>query len=311
MGEILSMDILQLSYFCKLAERQHLAQTAQELHISPPSLSAMIKKLEDELGCRLFDREGRSILLNENGKEFYESVSTALQLLRNAETTMKARSSAVTLRVAVENVSQWREVVSRFEALGRNIQVELFIHSNPKRDGFTGMDFFLGNEDYVPPQGFSQIVLFSPQKYYLVVGKDHRLSGLTSVDAGELGNEVFAELWHYYTSEKRFSNPIFEQVNIQPKCIFCDYFSRLTAVRKGACVAISTKLGAKFTLPEEDGLRMIELTGIDGLTPKRQVIAWNEKVWNTGPRRVFVDEVQRICAEINRTLEGTPETLHP
>ena len=43
------MELLQLRYFIKLAQRQHLTQTAEELMISASSLSATIRKLEKEL----------------------------------------------------------------------------------------------------------------------------------------------------------------------------------------------------------------------------------------------------------------------
>lgn len=51
------MDLLQLRYFKLLAENQHLTKTAQQLKISSPSLSATLKRLENELGAELFDRK--------------------------------------------------------------------------------------------------------------------------------------------------------------------------------------------------------------------------------------------------------------
>ena len=62
------MNEQQMRYFQKLAERQNLSRTAQELVISPPALSAVIRRLEEELDCRLFDRNGRGIVLNQNGQ---------------------------------------------------------------------------------------------------------------------------------------------------------------------------------------------------------------------------------------------------
>ena len=57
------MDLLQLRYFLKLANIQHVSKTAELLRISQPSLSATIRKLESELGVPLFIRQGRRITL--------------------------------------------------------------------------------------------------------------------------------------------------------------------------------------------------------------------------------------------------------
>ncbi|OQY10177.1 MAG: hypothetical protein B6I29_02090 [Marinitoga sp. 4572_148] len=51
------MDFLQLKYFRELAYSQHVTELAEKLHISQPSLSITISKLEKELGIKLFDIE--------------------------------------------------------------------------------------------------------------------------------------------------------------------------------------------------------------------------------------------------------------
>ena len=42
------MELLQLEYFLKLAEKEHVTSVAEELNISQPALSSTIKKLEKE-----------------------------------------------------------------------------------------------------------------------------------------------------------------------------------------------------------------------------------------------------------------------
>lgn len=54
---------------------------AEKLHVSQPAVSNMLKKLETELGICLFDRKGKSIVLNENGKQFQKSVNTLFEIL--------------------------------------------------------------------------------------------------------------------------------------------------------------------------------------------------------------------------------------
>ena len=58
------MELLQLRYFKRVAELQHMTKAAEEFHIAQPSLSKTIRLLEDELGTELFDRKGKYIVLN-------------------------------------------------------------------------------------------------------------------------------------------------------------------------------------------------------------------------------------------------------
>ena len=50
------MTIQQLEYILALAKYRHFAKAADACQVTQPTLSSMIQKLEDELGCKLFDR---------------------------------------------------------------------------------------------------------------------------------------------------------------------------------------------------------------------------------------------------------------
>ena len=75
------MELTQLYYFSVVAQLEHFHRAAQELHITQPTLSQSIARLESELGCSLFERSGRNVYLNEYGKEFYRYVCSLLTQL--------------------------------------------------------------------------------------------------------------------------------------------------------------------------------------------------------------------------------------
>ena len=62
------MELNQLSCFLQAAKTEHITQAAEQLHMTQPALSKVIARLEDDLGVRLFDREGKHIRLNEYGQ---------------------------------------------------------------------------------------------------------------------------------------------------------------------------------------------------------------------------------------------------
>ncbi len=79
------MELHQLRYFCAVAETSSFSRAAEQSHISQPSLSQQILKLEDELGARLFDRLGRSVRLTELGKTFLPRARAVLRELEAAK----------------------------------------------------------------------------------------------------------------------------------------------------------------------------------------------------------------------------------
>src|SRR6266576_684777 len=79
------MELHQLRYFCAVAETGSFSRAAEQSHVSQPSLSQQILKLEDELGARLFDRLGRSVRLTELGKTFLPRARAVLRELEAAK----------------------------------------------------------------------------------------------------------------------------------------------------------------------------------------------------------------------------------
>jgi LysR family hydrogen peroxide-inducible transcriptional activator len=78
------MELHQLRYFCAVAEAGSFSRAAEQSHVSQPSLSQQILKLEDELGARLFDRLGRSVRLTNVGKTFLPRARAVLRELEAA-----------------------------------------------------------------------------------------------------------------------------------------------------------------------------------------------------------------------------------
>ena len=87
------MNLNQLHYFSKLAEVEHYTKAAEELKISQPSLSHAIGSLEKELGTRLFEKQGRGVVLTKYGKLFKEYVDNALHSLETGIKTVRTMTS--------------------------------------------------------------------------------------------------------------------------------------------------------------------------------------------------------------------------
>lgn len=75
------MDFHQLYYFKAIAESKTMSEAAEKLHISQPSLSRALRQIEEETGVQLFDRKGRTLVLNDVGKIALRCANTALNAL--------------------------------------------------------------------------------------------------------------------------------------------------------------------------------------------------------------------------------------
>ena len=95
------MELHQLRYFCAVADSGSFSRAAEQTHVSQPSLSQQILKLEDELGARLFDRLGRSVQLTELGKTFLPRARAVLRELEAARGDVVEQKDAIGGTIAV------------------------------------------------------------------------------------------------------------------------------------------------------------------------------------------------------------------
>jgi LysR family hydrogen peroxide-inducible transcriptional activator len=97
------MEMHQLRYVAAVARTGNFSRAAEQCHVSQPSLSQQVQKLEDELGERLFERTRRGVRLTPAGEAFLpralrvlEEVNSALREAREAGELLRG-----TLRVGV------------------------------------------------------------------------------------------------------------------------------------------------------------------------------------------------------------------
>ncbi|HXG47587.1 MAG TPA: LysR family transcriptional regulator [Methylomirabilota bacterium] len=91
---IQTLDSRQLKAFVTLAKTASFTLAAKELFLSQSAVSHSMKALETEVGCRLFDRLGKKVLLTQAGET----------LLHHAEKILQEMAGA---RRSLEQLSKW------------------------------------------------------------------------------------------------------------------------------------------------------------------------------------------------------------
>lgn len=79
------MELDQLRYFLKVAERGNFTRAAEDLMISQSALSRSVQKLEDELGQPVLERKTRSVVLTEAGLLFQSRAHQVLSILEDTK----------------------------------------------------------------------------------------------------------------------------------------------------------------------------------------------------------------------------------
>ena len=117
----------QLFYFVALAEELHFQRAAEREHIAQPAFSEQIRRLERELGVRLFDRTSPYVRLTGAGRLFLDEVRQALtQVKRVAERAGRGELGHVVVGFIGSAANELTPLILRaFPARYPNVGVEL------------------------------------------------------------------------------------------------------------------------------------------------------------------------------------------
>ena len=115
------MTLKQLEYFLAIAENGSITKAASNLRISQPPLSLQLKGLEEELGCQLFIRDKKNmiitpkgILLRDRAREIIKRVNETILLLQTTGETERCvihlgTISSISNRVLPDKVLQMKD----------------------------------------------------------------------------------------------------------------------------------------------------------------------------------------------------------
>lgn len=85
----MNQNLSSYRIFYIVANTGNISKAAKELYISQPAISKSIQKLEESVGCKLFSRSSRGVVLTDEGKLLYEHVSEAFETLTMGEEKLK------------------------------------------------------------------------------------------------------------------------------------------------------------------------------------------------------------------------------
>lgn len=182
------MDIMHLKYFKVVAEYENMTRATADLHVAQSAVSKVIKGLEEYFGVKLFDRVGKNIVLNENGKillkhteHILNSVDSAKQELADYNNRVDEGTVHILMRVFPAFLP---ELISGFWEKYPKIKLVIMQHS-----GYEKWDVCL-DASLNPVQGANVQTLLL-EKIYLALPPQHRLAGKKTIALSDLTDEHF------------------------------------------------------------------------------------------------------------------------
>lgn len=221
------MNLNQLHYFSRLAETQHYTKAAEELDISQPSLSHAISSLEKELGTRLFEKQGRNVVLTKYGAIFQEYVDESLKVLETG--VKKVRSLTGQTEGLVELAYIYTlgsefvpRIVSDFIRTHEELKVRFHFTVGNTSEVIQGIKeerFDIGFCSMAERESGIQFTPVGMENLVVVVPKGHPLSYEKAVDLEQAA--AYSQI--FYTSNSGLRpvvDRMFEQVKVRPQIAY-------------------------------------------------------------------------------------------
>lgn len=124
------MDLRSLRQFIHLSQTLHYGKTSEAMHVSPSTLSRSIARLEDELGATLFERDNRTVVLTQAGRQFREFAESTLAHWQDLKHRLKNNPIELTGQIRLycsvtATYSFMSELLTAFRSEFPNIEVVL------------------------------------------------------------------------------------------------------------------------------------------------------------------------------------------
>jgi len=216
------MNLQFVKYFIVLAEVGNFTNAAEKVHVVQSTFSTGIKKLEQQLNCKLFYRDNRQVLLTDEGKQLLPKAKQLLSTWHEMESIF-SEAYHKPLKLGVVSEIDFNAIVPMmkvFHELYPNIETQIIegndfeLYQMLKNESIDG--YF---QKYLPPNHHEfEHRSIRKDKLVLAVPENHPYAGKRKLNLSALEGQSLIErsncsLYDEVTHE-------LQQKNIHPKTVF-------------------------------------------------------------------------------------------
>jgi DNA-binding transcriptional LysR family regulator len=297
------MELMQLEMFVAMVEEGNFHRAAERVCRTQPALSMALRKLEEEIGARLFERTNRAYSLTDAGDLLY---SRAKRMIELRDETVAALEKLRTLQSgnirigANESACLYLlpRLIQAFHRQHPEIEVEVFRHPSheliaelrQRRIDFGILAFQPDEEDLEarPIMNDQMVLIMSP---------DHPLAGFTQVHVRDLGSERLVSLnlrdaFARRTAEtfKRFRTPL----NVAMKVDTFEEMKKLVAMN------LVVALAPLMCVRDELNRRELVTVRLDGLHFERTLwLVRRTTDAHSFAARAFAQQAEQVASKMD------------
>lgn len=240
------MDLHYLEIFNTVAQYESYKKASEILHISQPALSIQIKKLEEQIGLKIFNKIGNRIFLNENGIMLKEYTNRIFGIINELENTISNTQNFIggTLNIGGSNTPGsyiLPDIMGEFNRQYPNIKFNLHIGNTTEIShlitngaldiALNGGNGFYHNNIYVEKLYDDKLVLVaSPQNPYC----NHETIQIEDLrELNFIVHKTDSQLYSYYLD-------FIKDINIPERITMC--LGNIDAIKR----AVSSNLGVSL-----------------------------------------------------------------
>jgi DNA-binding transcriptional LysR family regulator len=189
------MDLAELQVFVTVATERSFSRAAARLHRTQPAVSQAVRRLEDELGERLFDRSAKDGKLTEAGRVLLDYAQRLMRLAEEADVAVRElrdlRRGRVLVGANEAAVHALLPVVQRFRERHPGVQVD--VRRIPSRQ--IGVEVLQRSLDFgvlsfAPPEAGLASVVIGDDELVMLVAPGHPLAARKEVTIAEFGRQT-------------------------------------------------------------------------------------------------------------------------
>lgn len=259
------MNLYHLRYFVTLAHLEHYTKAAEILTITQPSLSHAISSLEKELGVKLFEKDGRNIVLTKCGQTFLTDIEQSLDTLDSSVKRLRLAGRGEG-RIDIGMLHTLSDTVPKYTKdfldihPSKNIQFYFHTSTNLTSDIIRDLKdrrydiAFCSRMENEPSIDFVPV---DRQELVLIVPKGHPLADHDTIDLRE--TLPYPQIcFSHHSGLRPVIDKLFEQCGGTPKA---DYFLEeeqaiAGLVSAGLGIAVVPRMSILHYMP----VKMIEIT---------------------------------------------------
>ncbi|WP_296879096.1 LysR family transcriptional regulator [Thomasclavelia sp.] len=237
------MELTQLLQFKAVAENNSISIASKQLHISQPALSTMIKKLENELGIRLFNHSKNKIVLNDAGKIVLKYANSIIEQSSALKKELeKYQQEYLKTKIGFCDPGPMWYCLPYFSSIMDKIYYDCYQIEIPEDDLIFGEIYDIIISSKPIDQLEIENIPLVEETMFLSVDQNHPLAKETKISLQDPRLKTLTRFYvggHYTLKQANYWNYLKENLNIN---IIEDYFTFSQLLKDPNIITTTTKL---------------------------------------------------------------------